>query len=674
MKNILLLFFIVSTLGFANKKNTSSTIKGVTVYLNGAQITRTTTVSVPVGTTEFVLDNLSPNIQESSIQVSGLKQASVLSINYGINYLTKKNYTKTIDSLQTKKDELYDKIQIEDQLISGYNEELFIIQNNRKLSSDTETVSLEKVKAFANYYRTRITEINALIYKSEKQKKEYNASILLIQKQLQELNVDDKVQTGEISLKLNSAVTEKLDLIIKYNVTNAGWFPIYDLKAEKIDAPINLQYKAHVYQTTGIDWDDVKLTLSTSDPTTNNLKPDVNTKFLNFISPYSNYQNQRATKNYNYKYNPMVKTISGTITSSSDGLPLPGVNVIEQGTTNGTQTDFDGNYTLRVTGESNTIEYSYVGMQSEVLPIHSSTINVSMQEDTAQLNEVVVVGYGSTRIRGNNSVKKEKDPLYIVDGVPMDAKDFNQLDQNSISNINILKDASATSIYGSRAANGVILVTTKRTTSNGDFIDEGITNTRFEIQKNYSITSNGDITVIEIDTYSIDATYSYFAAPVINENVFLTAKIGNWEQYNLLPAEANVYFEGSYSGTTNINPYATTDSLTVSLGVDPNVAIKRSQNKDFKKNAFIGSNKIITKNYDIELKNNKPTSIDIVVLDRIPISQNKDIKVDDIETGTSNYDKDKGIMEWKLKLSSNESKKLNFGYTLKYPKYKRINM
>ncbi|TBV26587.1 energy transducer TonB [Meridianimaribacter sp. CL38] len=674
MKNILLLFFIVSTLGFANKKNTSSTIKEVTVYLNGAQITRTTTVSVPVGTTEFVLDNLSPNIQESSIQVSGLKQASVLSINYGINYLTKKNYTKTIDSLQTQKDVLYDKIQIEDQLISGYNEELFIIQNNRKLSSDTETVSLEKVKAFANYYRTRITEINALVYKSEKQKKEYNASILLIQKQLQELNVDDKVQTGEISLKLNSAVTEKLNLIIKYNVTNAGWFPIYDLKAEKIDAPINLQYKAHVYQATGINWDDVKLTLSTSDPTTNNLKPDVNTKFLNFISPYSNYQNQRATKSYNYKYNPMVKTISGTITSSSDGLPLPGVSVIEQGTTNGTQTDFDGNYTLRVTGESNTIEYSYVGMQSEVLPIHSSTINVSMQEDVAQLNEVVVVGYGSTRIRGNNSVKKEKDPLYIIDGVPMDAKDFKQLDQNSISNISVLKDASATSIYGSRSANGVVLVTTKRTTSNGDFIDEGITNTRFEIQKNYTITSNGDITVIEIDTYSIDATYSYFAAPVINENVFLTAKIGNWEQYNLLPAEANVYFEGSYSGTTNINPYATTDSLIVSLGVDPNVAIKRSQNKDFKKNAFIGSNKIITKNYDIELKNNKPTSIDIVVLDRIPISQNKDIKVDDIETGTSSYDEDKGIMEWKLKLSSNESKKLNFGYTLKYPKYKRINM
>ncbi|WP_335976038.1 mucoidy inhibitor MuiA family protein [Gaetbulibacter jejuensis] len=674
MKNILLLFFIVSTLGYANKKNTSSTIKEVTVYLNGAQITRTTTVSLPVGTTEFVLDNLSPNIQESSIQVSGLKQASVLSINYGINYLTKKNYTKTIDSLQTQKDVLYDKIQIEDQLISGYNEELFIIQNNRKLSSDTETVSLEKVKAFANYYRTRITEINALVYKSEKQKKEYNASILLIQKQLQELNVDDKVQTGEISLKLNSAVTEKLNLIIKYNVTNAGWFPIYDLKAEKIDAPINLQYNAHVYQTTGIDWDDVKLTLSTSDPTTNNLKPDVNTKFLNFISPYSNYQNQRATKNYNYKYNPMVKTISGTITSSSDGLPLPGVNVIEQGTTNGTQTDFDGNYTLRVTGESNNIEYSYVGMQSEVLPIHSSTINVSMQEDVAQLDEIVVTGYANTRIRGNNSVKKDKDPLYIVDGVPMDAKDFNQLDQNSISNISVLKDASATGIYGSRSANGVVLVTTKRITSNGDFIDEGITNTRFEIQKNYSITSNGDITVIEIDTYSIDATYSYFAAPVINENVFLTAKIGNWEQYNLLPAEANVYFEGSYSGTTNINPYATTDSLTVSLGVDPNVAIKRSQNKDFKKNAFIGSNKIITKNYDIELKNNKPTSIDIVVLDRIPISQNKDIKVDDIETGTSNYDKDKGIMEWKLKLSSNESKKLNFGYTLKYPKYKRINM
>ena len=170
------------------------------------------------------------------------------------------------------------------------------------------------------------------------------------------------------------------------------------------------------------------------------------------------------------------------------------------------------------------------------------------------------------------------------------------------------------------------------------------------------------------------ASYSYYAAPVLNENVFLTAKIGNWEQYNLLPAEANVYFEGSYSGKTNINPQATTDSLTVSLGVDLNVVVKRNQLNDYKKTNFIGSNKIINKTYEIELKNNKLSNIDLVIYDRIPISQNKEIKLEDIEIGTSEYDDKKGILKWTMKLNSKESSKKRFSYSVKYPKYKKVNL
>ena len=89
------------------------------------------------------------------------------------------------------------------------------------------------------------------------------------------------MQTGEITLKLNSDLVTKLDLKISYNIKNAGWFPIYDLKAEKINSPINLEYKAHVFQDSGCDWTDVNLVLSTSDPNTNNEKPIVNPKYLN---------------------------------------------------------------------------------------------------------------------------------------------------------------------------------------------------------------------------------------------------------------------------------------------------------------------------------------------------------------------------------------------------------
>ena len=642
MKNLLLLLFVFTNIVFANDDKTKSKLKEVTVYLDGAQITRTANVYLDSGTTEFVFGALSPNIMESSIQVSGLKNASILSINYGINYLSKKDYSEDIDFLKEKIKSLQDKIQFEDDLISGYTEELSLIQANKRLGNENQVVSLEKLKQFATYYRERLTTLKNDMYASEKKKRLFKNEIGDIRKQLSEFNVDDKVQTGEIKVKLNSNSQSNLNLIIKYNVTNAGWFPIYDLKAEKINAPLKLTYKAHVYQTTGNDWKDIRLTLSTSDPNTNNTKPDVNTKYLNFIN--QSYSRTKATKSYNYKFNPLVNTVNGVVISSSDGLPLPGVNVIEKGTNNGTQTGFDGNFSIKTTG-GKVLVFSYVGLNSEELPIHSSVMNVSMDENIEALQEVVITAQG---------VRKNKKALgYAVSKVKI---------ENALSG-----SASGITIRNSKSISGSL-------TSNGDVIEEGITNTRFEIKIPYTIATNGDVTVIEIDNYSVPASYSYFAAPVVNENVFLTASIGNWEQYNLLPAEANVYFEGSYSGKTNINPQATTDSLIVSLGVDPNVVVKRNQLNNFKKTTFIGSNKVINKAFEIELKNNKLSDIDLVVYDRIPVSQNKDIKVDDIETGTSDFDNKKGLMKWKMKLNSKESNKKRFSYSVKYSKYKKINL
>ncbi|EDP70799.1 hypothetical protein FBALC1_08568 [Flavobacteriales bacterium ALC-1] len=702
---ILKMLLIALAFHWANAQQKSK-ITDVIVYLDGAEINRSATVNLNSGTSEFTFKGLSPHIEESSIQISGLKKASILSINYGINYLSKQKQSDSITALKNQLKDLDTKIQHEYNLISGYDEEVSLIQSNKKLGNETEVVSLEQLKSFATYYRTRITELKVVIHKSNTEIGKHKTSQADIKKQLAEFNVDEKVQTGEITLKLNSAITTQLDLKISYNIKNAGWFPIYDLKAEEINSPINLEYKAHVFQSSGCDWADVNLVLSTSDPNTNNEKPIVNPKYLNFISAYSNYQSQRATRSYNYKYNPLVKTVSGVVTTASDGLPLPGASVIIKGTNKGAQTDFDGRYSLKTT-TGNTLQYSYVGMKTEELPIHSSIMNVALDNDTNTLDEVVVVGYGTTtkkayagaatvvksediisslagsasgiRVRGFGSANGNRNPLYIVDGKPVNSDFLASLNSDDIESTQVLKDARATAIYGSRGNNGVVLVNLKsgakrRINDLGIVVETGITNTRFEIDKTYSIPSDGDVSVIEIDQFSVPATYDYFAAPVLNENVFLTAKIGNWEKYNLLPAEANVYFEGSYSGKTNINPGATTDSLTISLGVDPNIIVKRTQLNDFKKTTFIGSNKVVYKAFEIEIKNNKQSDIKLTLLDRIPITQNKAIKLDDIETGTSEYDKDKGLLKWILSLKSGEAEKVKHSYAVKYPKGKRVNL
>ena len=204
------------------------------------------------------------------------------------------------------------------------------------------------------------------------------------------------------------------------------------------------------------------------------------------------------------------RSISGTVTDQSN-LPIPGVNVIIKGSTTGTQTDFDGNYTINASS-GDVLVFSYVGNKTQEITVgNSNTIDVSLEEDTAVLDEVVVVAYGTTTkeaftgsasvigakeletrnvtspieaiegratgvqfttpagpgdspgiiIRGVGTLNGDTDPLYIVDGAQYNAP-INTLNQEDIASFTVLKDAASTSLYGSRAANGVVIITTKK--------------------------------------------------------------------------------------------------------------------------------------------------------------------------------------------------------------------
>ncbi|MDR6844160.1 SusC/RagA family TonB-linked outer membrane protein [Flavobacterium granuli] len=223
--------------------------------------------------------------------------------------------------------------------------------------------------------------------------------------------------------------------------------------------------------------------------------------------------------------------ISGLVTDASG--PLPGVSILVKGTKTETQTDFDGKFTIKNVGSDAVLVFTYIGLKTQEIVVGGkSTINVVMKQDQSQLNEVIVVGYGSVkkkdatgavdmlsskqfdnisatspsellrgkvsgvqvtqtsgepgagvsvRIRGNSSIRSGNNPLYVVDGVPLDGGDvssggsdvaglgsssarnpLNFINQNDIESISVLKDASSTAIYGSRGANGVIVITTKK--------------------------------------------------------------------------------------------------------------------------------------------------------------------------------------------------------------------
>ncbi len=628
MKKVLLFLLLVPCILLGSEVQPKpSKIEKVTVYLEGASIERIASVNIRPGENILVFNNLSPDIDESSIQISGLKNATILALNYSIDYLEKKVLSEEYKALEVKIKQLkWERMSIQN-IILGYEEELQLLKKNQRINSDATDLSLEKVKEMSSYYRKRITEIKNAIYKERLSIDEIEQQLLDNGNELAKLEDFKKEKRGEINLKLDVKTATNLVLNIKYTIKNAGWFPLYDIRAINTSSPIELSYKANVYQQSGTDWKNVKVVLSTGDPNTNNTKPQILPKYLNFVNRY--YNATSAVRSASYKYNPTIRTVSGTLLDDT-GLPLPGVNVIEVGTSNGTQTDFDGNYSIVVKG-GRELAFSYVGFESKQLPIYSSIMNVQL-EAGAVLEEVVVTGYARS-LRG----RERFDKLSKED-------DFD----NDYKNIEV--------------------------TGSGAVKESGITSVRFEIAKKYSIDSNAEITVIEIDKFALPAAYQHYAAPELNENVFLTATIKDWERYDLLQGEANIYFEGSYAGKTELNPTATTDSLNVSLGIDPSVIIKREKIDNFKRKSFLGSNRIIDKGYRIEIKNSKKSNINLLLEDRIPISQNKEIKVDDIEKGDAVFDNKTGILKWKLNLVPNANTKKEFTYTVRYPKSKRINL
>ena len=685
MKNyILLLLLALPFLSFSNKPKTPSSIKEVVVYLNGAQITRTASCQLIEGSNEVVFSGLSHKIDESSIQVSGLGPVSILSIAYGINYLEKSESNPKIKEWDSQVQQLEHEISKLKNNIAGLEEEEKVITSNRIVNGDSQVLDLERMKQIGQYYRERITKIKNEIF-------DINLNINKIQRQIDELhrqlaeanNGSDSPQ-GEITITFDAPISTNLNITMNYMVKDAGWVPNYDIKSIGINAPLSLAYKGNVYQNTGQDWQNVKISLSTGNPVYNISKPMVDTKYLNFVHAYQK-RSTSATKKEGYAFNPNVKRVIGTITDES-GTPLPGVNVTIKGTNKGTTSDFDGNYELDI-DYGQELTYTYIGMLSQELPIFSSIMNVRMEEDAVALDEVVVTGYGTgavasvaperllmgkatgVTIRGASSPTTSSEPLYIIDGVPVDDFMEGDLDENEIQQMEVLKGDTATAIYGNRGANGVVVITTKKSQ-----IHEGAAKTEFAIKKPYTILADGDITAIEINTYKIPATYEYFAAPLLNENVYLTASFKDWEQHQLLPGEANIYFEGTYAGKTVIDPYTTKKEMILSLGIENNITVTRQQDRDFKSKPFVGNNRIIDRKYLLNVKNNKTTPINLKLVDRIPKSQNKEIKVDDLLFEDANYNENTGVLTWDIELEAKSTKEKTFSFQVKYPKGRHISL
>jgi uncharacterized protein (TIGR02231 family) len=216
----------------------------------------------------------------------------------------------------------------------------------------------------------------------------------------------------------------------------------------------------------------------------------------------------------------------------------------------------------------------------------------------------------------------------------------------------------------------------KETGSMADYtlVNETQTNIEYEISIPYSIPADGKNYMVEIQKNTLQASYEYYCAPKLNNDVFLIAKVSGWDKYNIISGEMNIFFEGTYVGKSYIDTRVTTDTLDLSLGIDKNISVKREKLVDFSSVKILGLNKKETFTYSISVRNKKKQAIDILVEDQLPISSDKDIEVESLDISNANYDKDYGKCSWRFKLNAAETKTLKLSFSVKYPKDKQINL
>lgn len=524
--SFLLLFFLPIAATAQNQKIVSSSeIKNVRVYQSGAQVSRSIQTTVDAGVTQLVIPELSARINKNSISVSDIGNFTLLSVVHELNFLDGEKSSPEVAQLADSLKKVDLEIEKNTGLDNVYTQESALLNANKSVGGANIGVDPDNLKEVADLFRERMIELTVKLIDVHAEAKRLTEKRTKIYNQWQTLNAKQNVPSSKLLITVSAKSRMPVNFSLSYFVDGASWIPKYDIRATDIQSPIQLAYKADISQSTGENWKDVKLTLSTGNPSLGGNKPELSPWYLDFYRNYSELQ---------------------------------GINL----------------------------------------------------SNKLQLSEVVVTQPGVRGSRADAS-SEYKEPVVV--------------EQNQLS-------------------------------------------TDFEIQLPYTILSDGKQYSVDIQSYDLPASYSYYAAPKIDKDAFLIAKITGWENLNLLPGNSNVYFEGSFVGESTINPRNTRDTLDLSLGRDKKIVILREKQKDLSTSKFVGGNMVKELNYKITVRNGKKEAIDLTLQDQIPVSKNDDIKVNLNDYSSGDYDKESGKITWKLSVQPTQTEIRNLKFTVKYPK------
>ena len=531
------LFTSLSVLG--NKVETTSKIEKVTVFNKGVNVQRFGNLDIKKGDNTIYIQELSPYLSNESIQFV-IKSPKVIinSVGKEMNYLGIQNHlTDEVKLLKDSLDLTHEKLRLAQVSLRVYNEEKDLLDENKSVLKLSKEFIIDDLMDLTDFFRERMLDIEEKISLTNKRITKINQTIANIQSQLRTLNARVRNQFSNVVVQITSKEELKVAYELSYNINDrAGWKPCFDLRIEKMNSPVDITYKAEIYQNTNEQWKNINVSLSTGNLNQSNKAPAFNTDFLS------------VSRNVRNKYR--VQTSSNP--------------------------RYD-NYSSEEAGASVDME-------------------MAMDDD---------VGYAET-------------------------------------------SAAFTTV------------------------DFSGTQIQYDIALPYSISSSSKSIFIEIQKINLPATYDYYTYPKLDKDVFLMCHFTSIAEQNFLAGSAQIYFEGKSVGTTYLDPLSTKSTIDLSLSRDLSILTTRKPLKKFSSETKISDKVKQERSFEITLKNNKSSKITVKLVDQIPVSNDKSIDVELVESTEAKFNKNKGKLTWLIDLEPNTSTTKKFTYTVKYPEDERV--
>ena len=669
-KHFLILSFLFLTTILSAQKEVTATadMKKVTVFFTGAQIQHEDKLTLNPGKQDIVFQKLTDFIDPNTVQVKAIGDLTILSVRTKKNYEDLKISNEEMKSLNAKRKALATKdLSLRDEY-TILELDKSLLMRNRDLKGNNEGLKIAELKETYTFMHTKLTEITNRLSQITTELEDLQKKMNQLEQEIISQRSKPVINYSEIVVEVDVEKTTNASFVFNYISPRATWKPYYDMRSDGIGKPVRLEAKANVSQTTGIEWKNVDLVLSTNDPYQNAQEPTLNPWYIS----YNNYPQQRQTTSRSI---PAVdfsgEKLRGEVIDASTGEPMPFAKVAFYGKPNiSTVTNFEGKFEITVPKGETYLNASFVGYSDKLLQITSPYLKFFLVPNGLDLSLLKVTEEYATdeSYQWDNQTSTGNSEAYYYDIVnsveEAPSAQYEQYEQ-------YIKESDKLEVSNGKTRNNQNKVILSSNGSNysptvSTVVQKKDMRVEYAIASKMSIPTDGMDHRVSISSYDLNASYEYHVIPKLDPSVYLAAQVSGWEKLNLMSGESNIYFDGTFMGKSYLDVNSTKDTLSFSFGKDNKISVDRTRIKEKSKTKTIGSRQKFEVTWELKIKNNGGAKIPFVIKDQFPISNDEDIKVKEGNFSNGKLDENTKIITWLFPSGITGTQTLTFDYSVDY--------